>query len=99
MTDLRVDYEHLSQSKSQLESIKSAFDDLEGSVSDASDDWGDDQISGAMHSFATNWSYHRKKLSSKIDSSKQKIDKTMDSFEKADKDLASKINGAVKVSK
>ena len=99
MADLKVDYERLEQSSSQLETIKNAFDNLESSVSDTSDDWADDQVSGAMKTFATNWGYHRKKISNKIDDGKQKIEKTLTSFQKADKDLASSVTGSVKVSK
>lgn len=99
MVDLKVEYDRLEESSSQLDKIKSTFDGLEGSVDDASDAWGDDQVSGAMHTFATNWGYHRKKLSNKIHDGREKIEKTLTSFEKADKQLAHAVEGSVKVDK
>ena len=99
MSDLKVDYDRLEQSSSELEKIKSCFDDLESSTNDAADEWGDSQISGAMHTFATNWGYHRKKISNKIKDGQEKIEKTLTSFEKADKDLAHSVEGSVTVNK
>ncbi|GAA1250452.1 hypothetical protein [Oryzihumus leptocrescens] len=97
MSDLVVDYDLLESSKSDLASIKQVFDSLESAVSDASHCWGDDNVSSAMHTFATNWGYHRAKLSDLIQSGCEKIEKTLTSFKDADRHNAQALTHSVSV--
>ncbi|TFV53403.1 hypothetical protein [Blastococcus sp. TF02A-35] len=89
MSDLKVDYETLRSSAATARVIKSAFDDLASRVGDTQDCWGHRGIADAMHTFGTNWRYHRTILSEEIQATGDKLEKCLEVFEEADQALAS----------
>lgn len=88
VSDLRVDYETLRGSAETAKQIKSAFDSLPSRAGDNGDWWGHAGIAGAMHTFGTNWGYHREILSQEIEETGQKLEKCLEVFEQADQTLA-----------
>lgn len=88
MSDLRVDYERLRSSADTARQIKSAFDGLTSRVGDTRDCWGHSRIADAMHTFGTNWDYHRTILSEEIQATGEKMDACLQVFQEADQQLA-----------
>lgn len=86
MADLKVDYDTLHKSSSTLVGLKREFDNIESRVGDV-DFLADGGIKDAMHEFGTNWSYHREKLSEKIESTGKKVDACLEAFKKTDTKL------------
>lgn len=84
MADVVVDYGMLGTSADQLNAVKSFIDGLESRVSGSSDCWGNQDIAGAMNTFATNWSYHREKLSDLVGSVAEKFEKTASTWREND---------------
>ncbi len=89
MNRLLVDFELLEDSKSTLGSLKKQFDDLPHAVGDV--DWGRRCIHDAMHTFGTNWDYHRDVLSDKIKENGEKIGSSLEAFRKADRKLYNEL--------
>jgi uncharacterized protein YukE len=87
VSDLKVDYETLRSSAGTAQQIKSAFDDLASRVGDTRDCWGHSGIADAMHTFGTNWRYHRTILSEEIQATGEKLEKCLQVFEEADRTL------------
>lgn len=86
MPDLVVDYTVLAASADQLKDVKSFIDGLEPRVSGASGCWGNQDVADAMHTFGTNWSYHREKLSDLVGSVADKFEKTATTWREHDQD-------------
>ena len=91
MSDLRVDYETLAQCAATAKQVKGGFEDLPSRVGDTGDCWGHGGIAGAMHTFGTNWGYHRKVLGDEIEKTGEKIEKCLQAFEDADRKLAEEL--------
>lgn len=87
MSDLKVDFETLEASHATAVSLKAEFDGLPHRYDDSEGSWGKDDIRGAMHVFATNWDYHRAKLSDKIQEVGEKIESCIQTFHEADQQL------------
>ncbi|MGI9156295.1 MAG: hypothetical protein ACR2FG_06615 [Marmoricola sp.] len=87
MGDLQVDFDDLEASHSTAVTLKSQFDDLPNRVGDYSDAWGHHKITDAMHTFGTNWGYHREVLSGKIQEVGEKVESCIETFHKADQQL------------
>jgi len=96
---LVVDFDLLGQCRDQMKAVREAFRTLKSDVSDAAEDWGDDQIAGAMHTFATNWSYHRAKMSDKLDKGVDRFDTVIKTFQDADNTTRDMACQMVQVSK
>ncbi len=87
MSDLKVDFQTLEASHATAVALKSEFDGLPHRYDDYQGAWGKDNIRGAMHVFATNWDYHRAKLSDKIQEVGEKIESCVQTFHEADQKL------------
>ncbi|RBY97113.1 hypothetical protein DQ237_05915 [Blastococcus sp. TF02-8] len=94
MSDLKVDFDTLRSSAQTARTIKSAFDDLSSRVGDTKDCWGHSGIADAMHTFGTNWGYHRQILSEEIQATGDKLDKCLEVFQEADQKLADSIQSS-----
>ena len=88
MSDLKVDYWALEDSVTTLASLTSEFDDIEGRRDDTSGIWGHHSVKDAMHEFASNMDYNRRKLTEEIATVGQKMSSTLEAFRKADEELA-----------
>jgi len=88
MSDLKVDYYALEDSVTTLSSLKSEFDNLGHRRDDTSGFWGHHSVKDAMHEFASNMDYNRRKLTEEIDTVGQKMGNTLEAFRKADEELA-----------
>jgi hypothetical protein len=94
MSDLKVDFATLEQAHSTAEALRREFDGLPHRYDQYAGSYGRDDIRGAMHSFATNWDYHRKILSEKIGEVGEKVESCLEAFRKADAKLASELEKA-----
>src|SRR5438105_5003113 len=90
MADLTVDYDLLTEFERNLSFVRQEFKDLHHDVHhlDANSGWGSDDVKGAMKTFADNWSYHRSKLESSIDTLLQMVTQTKGTFTDVDRQLA-----------
>jgi len=96
MTDLSVDYQLLEDTSKSLTSIKSEFEGIRNHESDLHRVWGSGDVSGAMDDFAGNWDYHRHKIISSIGTIGTMVDQTIQTFQKADKQLKSSLTTPAK---
>lgn len=92
MGDLKVDYYRLQDSVTTLSRLKSEFDDIEGRRDDTRDIWGHDAVRSAMHEFASNMDYNRRKLSEEIQTVGEKMAGTIEAFQEADAKLAASFD-------
>jgi hypothetical protein len=92
MGDLQVDFDDLENSHDTCIALKSEFDDLPHRVDNV--DWSDKSIHDAMHTFGTNWGYHREVLSDKIKEVGEKIESCMKTFKDADQKLYEELEKA-----
>lgn len=88
MSDLKVDYWTLEDSATTLRTLKSEFDDIEGRRDDSAGFWGHDAVRDAMHEFASNMDYNRRKLSEEIQTVGEKMEGTLEAFRAAEEELA-----------
>ncbi|MET0931325.1 MAG: hypothetical protein ABWX74_17525 [Aeromicrobium sp.] len=93
-SDLQVDYMLLEMAEKELDGLKKEFDDIEKRRDESSDFWGSDEVKDAMHEFASNMDYHRKKLSEKLDTVRSKVTTTLETFREADAELAKSFDEA-----
>ncbi|MGZ4437562.1 MAG: hypothetical protein ACXVYY_18165 [Oryzihumus sp.] len=96
MSDLRVDYGALEEGAATARALKSDFDGLEHRVSGASGIWGSDRIAAAMHTFGTNWSYHREVLSDEIEKTGEKLEKCLQTFQDTDTKVAEDLDKSMR---
>ena len=92
MSDLKVDYETLEAAARTADGLQRDFDGLPRRVDDTSSIWGHSAVAGAVHTFGTNWGYHREVLSDEIKKTGEKIAKCLEAFEKADQKLADELH-------
>jgi hypothetical protein len=94
MSDLKVDYDLLSEFETNLQYVEQSFDGLHDEVHglDGGDGWGSDDIRGAMGSFSDDWSYHRSKLESSIKTLLKMVTTTKGTFQQADQQLAQALH-------
>jgi hypothetical protein len=92
VSDLKVDYYTLEDSESTLRDLKAEFDGIEDRRDDTSDIWGHDSVRDAMHEFASNMDYNRRKLSEEIQTVGEKMAGTLEAFRTADAELAASFD-------
>lgn len=92
--DLKVDFETLEASHATAVQLNSEFDDLPDRTGDYQDAWGNGKIKDAMHTFGTNWGYHREVLSGKIKEVGEKIEACITTFRDADQKLYDELKKA-----
>jgi hypothetical protein len=94
MSDLKVDYDLLSEFETNLQFVEKAFEGLHNEVHglDANQGWGSDDIRSAMGSFADDWSYHRSKLESSATTLLKLVTTTKGAFGQADQQLAQQLH-------
>ncbi len=88
MSDLKVDYYTLEDTEATLGRLKTEFEDLDGNVEDHKHIWGHGDVRDAMGEFAGNMDHHRKKLIGKIETCRDKVANTLETFRKTDEELA-----------
>lgn len=88
MSDLKIDYDLLSDTITSLSSIHRELGGLEARVGDADDVWGSDEIADRMSDFGGNWSYHRGKLMGAVEATGQMCQGALDGFRSTDAGLA-----------
>lgn len=94
MSDLKVDYWTLEDSEATLRRLKGEFDAIEGRRDDTRGIWGHDSVRDAMHEFASNMDYNRRKLSEEIQTVGEKMAGTLEAFRAADAELAASFDEA-----
>lgn len=87
-SDLKVNYILLEQAEAKLDTLRNEFDNIEKRRDRTEDHWGHDGVKDAMHEFASNMDYNRKKLSEKLSTVKEKVTGTLEAFREADAELA-----------
>lgn len=87
--DLKVDYYALEDSVSQLGSIKSSLEGLEGKTKATEGEWGHHKISDAMDEFSGNMDYNRGKLVDEVTAMGEMAEGTLEAFRKVESELAS----------
>ena len=90
---LSVDLDALGQVATQLDGLKSEFEQSTR-LADVDDTVGSDAVRDALHEFGNNWKWHKLKLVEKIDSVKTMASESKLTYEKADLDLASALRGS-----
>lgn len=91
MDRLVVDYTTLEACGSTAKQIKGGFEDLPSRVGDTSGVWGHHRIADAMHTFGSNWGYHREVLAEEIGEVGDKAEKCLQAFEDGEKKLAEAV--------
>jgi hypothetical protein len=91
MPDLVVKFLELADSQADLKKIMIEFDGTTKRVEGLADIWGNDDVAGAMHGFATDWKDHRAKLLEKMDDAYKHSEKCLQSWEKTDSGLAAAL--------
>ena len=91
MSDLVVDFTTLEESHSTAMTLKADFDGLPHNYDDYKDSWGKDNIRDAMHTFGTNWGYHREVLADEISEVGDKVEGCLTAFRDADRELADQL--------
>jgi hypothetical protein len=89
MADLKVDYQLLASIHATMTGLATEFQDIEDQASSYAAAYGYDAITGAMGSFAGNWSDHRQKLLGTMRSLDHMVTSTSSDFQRADTQLAS----------
>jgi uncharacterized protein YukE len=87
-SDLKVDYMLLEHAEQELDGLRHEFDEIEQRRDDSAGYWGHDGVQDAMHEFASNMDYNRKKLSEKLTTVREKVTGTLEAFREADAELA-----------
>lgn len=90
--DLKVDYYRLEDSKRDLATLKTEFDDIEKRRDRTEDIWGHGGVRDAMDEFAGNMDYNRGKLSEKIQQVHDKVVNTLDTFRGMEDELAASFD-------
>ncbi len=89
---LSVDLTALGQIASQLDGLKSEFEQSTRLV-DVDDTGGSSEVRDALREFGNNWKWHKLKLVDKIDAVKTMASDSKLTYEKADLDLSSVLRG------
>lgn len=92
--DLKVDFETLEASHGTAVQLNVEFDDLPDRTGDYQDAWGHHSIKDAMHTFGTNWGYHREVLSGKIKEVGEQLESCITTFHEADQQLFDELEKA-----
>lgn len=88
MSDLKVDYDVLADSVQTLAVLKSEFDGIKDLRDETSGLWGHRAVRDAMHGFASNMDYNRRKLAEEMAAVGEKLETTLETFREADAELA-----------
>lgn len=91
MSDLLVDFRILTEAKATADGLHERFVSLPDRVGDQSDIWGHSRIRDAMHTFGTNWGYHREVLADEISEVGDKVEGCLTAFRDADRELADQL--------
>jgi hypothetical protein len=85
--------------KGELEAIrdglKALVDEFNGAVGfehDSKGIWGQRNAENAMGDFASNWKIHREKMTKRMDTLHNKVEKAVDQWNDADQKLADAFN-------
>lgn len=92
MTDLKIDYDLLTESSRSLGDIYRAFDQLKSRAANTSSDWGSSDIAGAMGSFSGDWDSHREKIMHSIQSVKNTVDEALQGFNDTETKLSTSLH-------
>ena len=93
MADLKVSYDWLSQTTSNLKAIHNELEHTGEHQSDIKGALGSGDIADAMDDFANNWDNHRRKILDKVQALGDMSEKTMEAFQDLEKKLAGGILG------
>jgi hypothetical protein len=93
MTDLRISYADLESTKATMGSLVNEFENIQTQQSQYDSAMGSGQVSGALNSFAGNWSYHRKELLSKMENLDSMVSEAITQFKKTDEQSAATLRG------
>lgn len=91
--DLKVSYDWLQQTGSNLKAIKSELDNINENQDGLAGDLGSGDMAHAMDDFCNNWGYHRRKLTDQVSNVAEMAEKTMEAFQDADSKLAKSSSG------
>lgn len=92
---LRVDPHDLAEAAQALDRMVEEFTHAEDIVDGARDVLGSDDISGALHHFATNWSQKRERICKTIDECAHVLHEGHHAYTRADSKLAGEAHRLV----
>jgi uncharacterized protein YukE len=93
MADLKVSYDWLSQTTSNLKAIQNELQNTGDHQRDVKGALGSGDIAHAMDDFANNWDNHRRKILDKVQSLGEMSEKTMEAFTDVDNKLKNGVEG------
>lgn len=93
-THLKADIGQIRSSADAVAAIKSALEGSESLVDQYADAIGQSSLSGALHTFATNWKIHREKMCGDLNTFSTWAHKAADEYEKTDGDLAKALTSS-----
>jgi gas vesicle protein len=93
MADLKVSYDWLSQTASNLKAIENELKNTGDRQSEIKGALGSGDIAHAMDDFANNWDNHRRKILDKVQALGEMSEKTMEAFTDVDNKLKNGVEG------
>jgi hypothetical protein len=93
MADLKVSYDWLSQTTSNLKAIQNELKNTGDHQSEIKGALGSGDIAHAMDDFANNWDNHRRKILDKVQALGEMSEKTMQAFTEVDDKLKKGVEG------
>lgn len=86
-SDLKVDYQLLTESEKSLGIIQTEFKKCGDRQDELAEDVGAKTLESAMHEFSDNWKKNRKQMLTNIEDVLKLVTKARESFEGLEKDL------------
>jgi hypothetical protein len=93
---LAVDLDALDAFGSRLDNIKHALDSSHSTIDSYENDYGSDQVRGAMHHFEKHWRDGRKHVENTADTLASMAHESVTAFRKSDDDLAKTMRDGTK---
>ena len=93
MADLKVSYDWLDQTTSNLTAIRNELEHTGDHQKDIKGSLGSGDIAQAMDDFANNWDNHRRKILDKVQALGDMSEKTMQAFTDLENKLAKGLTG------
>jgi hypothetical protein len=91
MENLRVNYQLLASTEATLSGLVSEFENLQAVQDDFEGAMGSAAVASAMSTFAGNWTHHRERLMSSMQSLAAMARETVQQFREADTQLANEL--------
>ena len=92
---IRVDLVELGETACALGALVTDFQGAEKQAEAASADVGSPEIADALHEFATNWNYHKKKLIATLEGVRDMADQGRETYIGVDEQLAQSMSEAL----